>query len=488
MHNEFTAGMAGLTATYGNEQPPAPGVEGLTAEDLTVTRNACKLCMPLGACLAFKGVAGAMSILHGSQGCSTYIRRYLISHFREPLDVASSNFTEQSTVFGGKSNLHTALDNMMTQYQPPFIGVASTCLSETIGEDLRELLATWLDSRRERHLPEPVIVGVNTPSYAGSHREGFQVAVRETVRQVAPTTPAMKSQLPVVNLLPGMVSTADLRWLKGLAPRFGNEIRLFPDYSESLDGGLWEDYESIPPGGTSHQTIAAMRSSDATLELGALPLLTGSAGTVLKESFGVPLTSLDLPIGVQLTDRFLQALARAGGGTGTTLPADLEAERSRLVDALVDAHKYVAGLPVAIYGEEDFVLALAVFLAEAGLKPVLGASGGKSGLLKTRLNALLRELKLPDSATAADDTDFVRLEGLAKAAGVSLVVGNSKGLKLAAKLDVPLVRLGFPIHDRFGGPRILHLGYGGALEILDRVVNAILERRQARNPVGYTYY
>ena len=52
------------------------------------TRNACKLCAPLGASLAFRGVEGAVPFLHGSQGCATYIRRYTISHFREPVDIA----------------------------------------------------------------------------------------------------------------------------------------------------------------------------------------------------------------------------------------------------------------------------------------------------------------------------------------------------------------------------------------------------------------
>jgi len=58
-----------------------------------------------GAALATAGVRGAIPLLHGAQGCATYIRRYLISHFREPMDVASSSFGEAQTVFGGEDNL-----------------------------------------------------------------------------------------------------------------------------------------------------------------------------------------------------------------------------------------------------------------------------------------------------------------------------------------------------------------------------------------------
>ena len=74
------------------------------SKHFTSTRNACKLCTPLGACLVFRGVEGCIPFLHGSQGCSTYIRRYLISHFREPIDIASSNFHEESAIFGGSNN------------------------------------------------------------------------------------------------------------------------------------------------------------------------------------------------------------------------------------------------------------------------------------------------------------------------------------------------------------------------------------------------
>jgi hypothetical protein len=52
------------------------------------------------------------------------------------MDVASSSFDEYSAVFGGANNLERGLNNATEQYSPKLIGVASTCLSETIGDDL----------------------------------------------------------------------------------------------------------------------------------------------------------------------------------------------------------------------------------------------------------------------------------------------------------------------------------------------------------------
>lgn len=129
----------------------------------------------MGASLAFRGVAGAIPQLHGGQGCATYIRRYLISHFREPMDVASSSFGEQAAVFGGRANLEAALDNLVRQYRPALIGVATTCLAETIGEDVPGLL-------RARTRPDaPSTVAVSTPSYQGSHVQGFHATVAALV-------------------------------------------------------------------------------------------------------------------------------------------------------------------------------------------------------------------------------------------------------------------------------------------------------------------
>ena len=86
------------------------------SRNFTSTRNACKLCAPLGASVAFRGIEHCVPLIHGSQGCSTYIRRYVISHFKEPIDIASSNFSEESAIFGGGDNLKKALDNLIRQY------------------------------------------------------------------------------------------------------------------------------------------------------------------------------------------------------------------------------------------------------------------------------------------------------------------------------------------------------------------------------------
>lgn len=82
--------------------------------------------------------------------------------------------------------------------------------------------------------------------------------------------------------------------------------------------------------------------------------------------------------------------------------------------------------------------------------------------------------------TIADEIEFKELKP-------DFVIGNSKAAKLASALDVPLIRVGFPVHDRFGGQRILHLGYQGAQRLFDLIVNTLLELKQDSNSIGYSY-
>lgn len=448
--------------------------------------NPCKLCTPLGACLAYKGVSGCVPLLHGSQGCATYIRRYSISHFREPIDVASSNFSEDSAVFGGRRNLHLAIDNVTRQYRPEVIGIATTCLSETMGENMPMLIAEY--RAEERQLPEgreaPELVHVSTPSFKGTHAEGFHAAVRALVETFAKERSAVgEGVLRPVALFPGMVSPADLRHLRDIFDWWSLPVTILPDYSETLDGPSWAQYKRLPEGGTSVSEIRAMSGAPASVEFGRV--LAGAqktAGTVLSERFTIAHHRLGLPVGLRESDAFFSALEEIAG---RPMPERLERERGRLVDSYVDGHKYLTGKKAVVYGESDLVVALAAFLAEIGIKPVLCASGERNGRLASALAAAAPELD--GKCEVLEGSDFSDIEARIVGLAPDLLIGSSKGHKLSREHDIPLVRCGFPVHDRIGAQRQQLLGYAGTQQLFDRIVNALLERKQNNSSIGYSY-
>jgi nitrogenase molybdenum-iron protein NifN len=451
-------------------------------EPYVSTTNACKLCKPLGACLAFRGIEGCAPFLHGSQGCATYMRRYIISHFREPIDIASSSLSEKHAVYGGGPNLMKGILNVMDKYGAKVIGIATTCLTETIGDDVPRLLKEFQIEFGDRQLP--TLVNVSTPSYGGTHMEGFHATVKAVIDQLATRQEDKESVPHLINLLPGLCSPADIRHLKEILADFEISGTVLPDISETLDAPAQLDYEKIPEGGTPIAAIRNMGNSSKTIEFGQVLQRSGSTGgKLLQERFGVPLHSLGMPIGIRESDRFFDVLEAV---SGYPTPRKYALERGRLVDAYVDGHKYIFGKRAVVYGEEDSVVGLTAFLAEIGIKPVLCASGGKSGHFEEAIAAVTSDI-LGEPPVVKEGFDFYEIAEEIESLEPDLLIGTSKGYPIARKHQIPLIRAGFPIHDRFGGQRLLHLGYRGTQSLLDRIINAIIEKKQADSTVGYGY-
>ncbi len=435
------------------------------------TVNPCTLCAPLGAALATAGIRNAVSLLHGAQGCATYIRRYLISHFREPIDIASSSFGESQTVMGGEDNLGRALDNIVKQYGPDLVTVATTCLAETIGEDVPLLLRRY-GERTNSSLP---MYYASTPSFRDGHVEGYHSMILATVKTLATQTGEKQRN---VNVLPSIVSPADIRHLRELVLAFGLAPTILPDYSETLDGIILDHYRPLPHGGISIAEIAAMPRAFGTLDL----TMTGRAprASDVLASRGVPATVLGLPIGVRATDAVIAYLKEL---SGNATPAWLDAERGRLLDAYADGHKYVFRKRVGVYGDPELVAALAGFLLEIGASPVVCATGARN----RALHAAVPSLGAHQVEELLDDSDFLQIEKACRSTSVELLMGSSKGYRMARALGVPLIRVGFPIHDRIGAGRMLHLGYRGTFCVFDSVVNTLLAQKQEASPVGFSY-
>ena len=153
-----------------------------------LTINPAKTCMPVGAMYAALGIHACLPHSHGSQGCCAYHRSLLTRHTREPVMAATSSFTEGSSVFGGQANLLAAIENIFTIYNPDVIAVHTTCLSETIGDDMNQILTK---AREDGKVPDgKYVFAANTPSYVGSHITGFARMTRAMVDAFAETTRA----------------------------------------------------------------------------------------------------------------------------------------------------------------------------------------------------------------------------------------------------------------------------------------------------------
>jgi nitrogenase molybdenum-iron protein beta chain len=438
-------------------------------ERTALTVNPAKTCQPVGAMYAALGVHGCLPHSHGSQGCCSYHRSALTRHYKEPVMAATSSFTEGSSVFGGQANLMQAIETIFTVYEPEIIAVHSTCLSETIGDDLNQIV---IKAREEGKVPfGKYVIQAATPSYVGSHVTGYSNMLDAFVKYFAEKTDEKRRQ---INLLSGWVEPADMRELKRLMKVMKIKSVLLPDTSDVLDAPMTGKFEMYPKGGTTISEMVSMGDSLQSLGLGEWA--TQKAAITLDNMCKVPFEITDIPVGIKATDRFIQALAKAGR---VSIPEQISEERGRLIDVITDMHQYLYGKRVAVYGDPDNIIPLIEFLVDMDMKPVYIVSGTPGKRFEERMAEIL-SVRVPEARYKnGPQADMFLMHQWIKENPVDLLIGNTYGKYIARDENIPFVRMGFPIIDRIGHSYFTTLGYIGGLRIVEKILSAIMDKQDA---------
>jgi nitrogenase molybdenum-iron protein beta chain len=432
-----------------------------------LTIQPAKTCQPIGAMYAALGIHRCLPHSHGSQGCCAYHRSALTRHYKEPVMAATSSFTEGSSVFGGQANLMEAIGNIFSIYNPDVIAVHTTCLSETIGDDVPQIIAK---ARDEGKIPKgKYVIHASTPSYVGSHVTGFANMVKGMVQEFAAPTNEKSRR---VNIIPGFVEPSDMTELKRIASLMGVSATLFPDTSEVLDTPQTGRYEMYPRGGATIGALKSIGASQATLALG--PIASGPGAKLLDTKCKVHCDILKLPIGLKATDAYVDKLRTYGG----SVPDELELERGQLLDVITDMQQYFHGKKAALVGDPDQLIPLAEFLTDIGME-VRHAITGSQG---KKFNSRMKEAVGKDDVNTRDLSDMFYLHQLILNEPVDLIFGNTYAKYMSRDMGIPLIRTGFPIYDRVGHQYFPTLGYKGALRLLEKIVTALLDKSDASAP------
>ncbi len=427
-----------------------------------VTINPAKICQPIGAVYAAMGVHNCMPHSHGSQGCLSYLRMCLTRHYREPTLATSSSFYEGTAVFGGASNLREALANIATIYRPDVIAIHTTCVAETIGDDVDAIVE---DAILEELIdPSIKICVASTPSYVGSHITGYDNMVKSFV-----TTFASKSKPNgKINIIPGFVEPGDIREIKRILSTMGIPAIVFPDTTDVFDAPLTGRTSTFPRGGTPLGDIEDLANSLGTIAL--CRMAGGSAATILQNKFKVPAIIGPTPIGIRNTDQFIMNAAKLAN---VPIPPELEDERGRLVDMMTDAHPHFHAKKVAIFGDPDIITGLTSLVLEMGMEPTIVLTGTESKAFEEEVNALVGQEGLDTEVISGGD--LFTLHQKIKNNPVDLLLGNTYGKFIARAEDIPLVRVGFPIMDRANLHHFPIMGYAGAMRMVERIGNTLLD-------------
>jgi nitrogenase molybdenum-iron protein beta chain len=439
-------------------------------ERKALTINPAKTCQPIGAMYAALGIHNCLPHSHGSQGCCAYHRSTLTRHYKEPVMAATSSFTEGASVFGGQANLVQAIDNIFTVYEPDVIAVHTTCLSETIGDDIPQIARK---AEADGKIPSgKYVIHVNTPSYVGTHVTGFAGMTKAMVDYFAQSTGKKTDR---INIIPGYVEPSDMEEIKRMADVMGVNTVLFPDTSNVLNRPQTGKYEMFPKGGVTVEALTSTGDSIATIALGRLA--SGPAARALDTKCKVHCEVLDLPIGLKASDRFVDTLRKTAG---VNVPDALNVERGRLLDIITDMHQYFYGKKVALAGDPDHLIALTEFLVSIDMWPIHIVTGTAGKEFEARIQEITREVPHPVNVRAPGD--MFLLHQWIKNEPVDVLMGNTYMKYIARDEDIPLVRFGFPILDRVGHSYFPTVGYRGGMRLLEKILDVILDRQDRDAP------
>lgn len=434
----------------------------LTKNAKACTVNPLKMSQPIGGALAFMGMRGAMPLLHGSQGCTSFGLVLFVRHFREAIPLQTTAMSEVATVLGGYENVEQAIVNIANRTKPEIIGICSTGVTETKGDDVDG----YLKRIREKHpeLDHIALVYVSTPDFKDAFQDGWAKTVTALVNALVEPPPSRSTPDPRrINVLPGChLTPGDIDELRDLFAAFALEATFLPDLSGSLDGHIPEDFTPTTIGGTGCEEARAMGSAAWTIAIGEQ---MRPAAEALQAKAGVPFRLFDRLTGLEANDALIRFLAEI---SERPVPRKIRRQRGQLVDAMLDGHFHIGGRRIAIGAEPDLLFAIASFLNEIGAEISAAVTTTHSPVLDL----------LP-----ADEVIIGDLEDLeSRAHDADLLITHSHGRQAAERLHIPLFRMGLPMFDALGAGHLVSVGYRGTRDLIFAIGNILMAQSHAPTP------
>jgi len=407
--------------------------------------NPIKLSQPMGALLCFLGIKNCMPLMHGAQGCASFSKVFFTRHFNDPIAIQTTAVNDITAVIdGGEYSISEAVKNITKKVQPELVGLFTTGLTETKGDDIKGVSYLLKDTQKMVH--------VHTPDFEGGLESGFAKSIEAIITQLVESKTNINHQkallIPNVNLTPFEVEA-----IKEQIALFGFETYALPDLSESLDGHLGIKQGALSSGGISVDEIKELADSALVITIGNS---VEKSGTLMREkNKHITHIHLDTISGLIKSDAFYQALMKFKH-ISTPHPSIVR-WRKRLQDALLDTHFALGGLDVVIATEPDQILSLATTILEAGANLKAIVSPIKSQSLEN----------LPCEYLIIGDFEDVERE----LQNADLLISNFHGERIVAKHHKALMSRGFPNYEVLGNQLVNDTLYEGSTRMLFEIAN-----------------
>ena len=413
--------------------------------------NPIKLSQPMGATLAFLGIDRCMPLMHGAQGCASFTKVFMTRHFCEPIALQTTAVTNVSAILdGGDYSINESVKNIYNKVKPSLIGLYTTGLPETKGDDIGGV-AAGIDCP---------MVHVSTTDYEGAFESGWTLTCQALIKQLVEKRDKVDSEKIV--LLPHVcLQPIEVEKIKDFIASFGFNVYALPDISSSLDGHLGEKQASLSSGGISLEEITEL--GDAAMVISVGESMQSCATALLKKNDQMRHYHFSHLGGLMAPDELTLALLKASDLE--TPPAVVTRWRKRLQDAMLDCHFALGQTRFLVTGEPDQLASLCTTLHEVGGQITVAISSVKSAQLEQLPAERIIIGDLEDAERYADEYD--------------VIIGCCHVEALAHRLHKPAIIRGFPNWEQVGNQLKNDILYEGSAYLLFEAANLVIEHQAA---------
>lgn len=399
----------------------------------------------IGAMRIATAMQGLHYVLHAPQG-DTYADLLFTMIERRDARPPVTYTTFQARDLGADTAaiFQDAVAQAYARFQPQAMIVGASCTAELIQDDPGGL-ARALD------LPIPVIA-LELPAYQKKENWGASETLYRLVRALAGCTAEPRAgRRPLCNVLGptalGFRHRDDLVEVTKILAALGIDVNV------------------VAPLGATPADLGRLGAADFNVVL--YPEIARAAGLHLQKTFGQPMVEI-VPIGVQATIRFVEAVAAAAGVDPAPVLAGAPSRLpwySRSVDST-----YLTDKRVFIFGDATHALAAArVAATELGFKVVGLGTYTREFAREVRAEAALHGIE----ATITDD--YLDVEAAIEAAGPELVLGTQMERHIAKRLGLPCAVISAPMHVQdFPARHSPQMGFEGANVLFDTWVHPLM--------------
>ncbi|PLY09709.1 MAG: nitrogenase iron-molybdenum cofactor biosynthesis protein NifN [Arcobacter sp.] len=420
-------------------------MEALSAKPLQL--NPIKLSQPMGAMLCFLGIKNCMPLMHGAQGCASFSKVFFTRHFNDPISVQTTAVNDITAVIdGGDYTISESIKNITKKVKPDLVGLFTTGLTETKGDDIRGACLLMKDIQEMAY--------VNTPDFEGSLESGFARSIEAIIEQIIEPATSIDSNkaviIPNVNLKP-----IEVEKIKDTISLFGYEVLALPDLSDSLDGHLGLKQGALSSGGITVDEIKNLSNASLVMTIGSS---VKKAGEKLKEkNENINLIHYDSLGGLEQSDKFFKDLCKIKD-VSSPHPSIVR-WRKRLQDALLDTHFAIGSASIVLALEPDQCISIANTIIEAG--------ANIKAIVTTHKNDLLEEIECEHLLVG----DFEDVEKYLKDSDI--LISSFHGERYTMKYKKGLMLRGFPDFEGVGNQLKNDVLYEGSAYALFELANLI---------------